>query len=57
MQGKNTADTDELHAGDIGALSKVDDLYYGCVLHSDPADAGIVLPRPPLSPSDVRPCD
>lgn len=47
LQGKNTADTDELHAGDIGALSKVDDLYYGCVLHSDPADAGIVLPRPP----------
>ena len=47
LQGKNTADTDELHAGDIGALRKVVDLYYASVLHSVPVGAGTVLPRPP----------
>ena len=47
LQGKNTLEVDELRAGDIGAVTKVDDLTYGTVLHSDPADAGVHLPRPP----------
>lgn len=41
LQGKNTSETDELHPGDIGALNKIDELSYGCVLHSDPADDDI----------------
>ena len=36
LQGKNTFETDELHPGDIGALNKIDELTYGCILHSDP---------------------
>ena len=40
LQGKNAAETDELHPGDIGALNKIDELTYGCVLHSDP-DANV----------------
>ena len=36
LQGKNTSETDELHPGDIGALNKIDELTYGCILHSDP---------------------
>ena len=41
LQGKNASETDELHPGDIGALNKIDELTYGCILHSDPADDGI----------------
>ena len=47
LQGKNTVEADVLLPGDIGALTKVDELNYGTVLHSDPADAGVTLPRPP----------
>ena len=36
LQGKNTSETDEMHPGDIGALNKIDELTYGCILHSDP---------------------
>ena len=36
LQGKDTIETTELHPGDIGALNKIDELTYGCVLHSDP---------------------
>ena len=47
LQGKNTMEAEALHPGDIGALTKVEDLNYGTVLHSDPSDAGVCLPRPP----------
>ena len=47
LQGKNTMEAEALHPGDIGALTKVEDLNYGTVLHSDPSDAGVFLPRPP----------
>ena len=36
LQGKNTAETDVLTSGDIGAAAKIDELRYGSVLHSDP---------------------
>ncbi len=41
LQGKNTAETDRLCPGDIGALAKIDELNYGSVIHSDPNVSGI----------------
>ena len=41
LQGKNATETDELHPGDIGALNKIDELTYGCILHSAPEDSGV----------------
>ena len=41
LQGKDTVEVDELHSGDIGALNKIDELTYGCVLHSDPEDSNL----------------
>ncbi|MDO4937095.1 MAG: elongation factor G [Sutterellaceae bacterium] len=41
LQGKNTEETDELHSGDIGALNKIDELTYGCILHSEPDVNGL----------------
>ena len=38
MQGKDTAETDELNPGDIGALNKIDDMHYGAILHSSILD-------------------
>lgn len=51
LQGKNATETDELHPGDIGALNKIDELTYGCVLHSEPEVNGLhmrelVFPTP-----------
>ncbi len=37
LQGKEHAETDALHAGDIGVIPKVDELRFNSVLHSDPA--------------------
>lgn len=37
LQGKNTEETDRLCPGDIGALTKIEELTYGTVLHSDPS--------------------
>ena len=45
LQGKNTAETDVLTSGDIGAAAKIDELRYGSVLHSDP-DHSDVRMRP-----------
>lgn len=41
LQGKNTAETDRLSPGDIGALAKIDELRYGSVIHGDPALTGV----------------
>lgn len=41
LQGKNTAETDRLSPGDIGALAKIDELCYGSVIHGDPALTGV----------------
>lgn len=41
LQGKNTAETDRLSPGDIGALAKIDELTYGSVLHSDASTIGV----------------
>lgn len=41
LQGKQTVEVDELHSGDIGALNKIDELTYGCILHSNPDDANL----------------
>ncbi|MGN1208713.1 MAG: elongation factor G [Duodenibacillus sp.] len=41
LQGKNATETDELHPGDIGALNKIDELTYGCILHSEPEVNGL----------------
>lgn len=41
LQGKDTMEVDELHSGDIGALNKIDELTYGCILHSDPEDCNL----------------
>lgn len=41
LQGKNAEETDELHSGDIGALNKIDELSYGCILHSEPEINGL----------------
>ena len=41
LQGKDTEEVDELHSGDIGALNKIEELTYGCVLHSDPNDSDL----------------
>ncbi len=41
LQGKNAVETDELHSGDIGALNKIDELTYGCILHSEPDVNGL----------------
>ena len=30
-----------MHPGDIGALNKIDELTYGCILHSAPEDSGV----------------
>ena len=36
LQGKTSSETDRLSPGDIGALTKIDELNYGTVIHSDP---------------------
>ena len=41
LQGKNTAETDVLTSGDIGAAAKIDELRYGSVLHSDPEHSDV----------------
>lgn len=49
LQGKNAVETDELHPGDLGALNKIDELTYGCVLHSEAEVNGLhmrALPFP-----------
>ncbi len=51
LQGKNTAETDSLCPGDIGAIAKIDELRYGSVIHGDPELTGvhmrpIAFPKP-----------
>lgn len=51
LQGKNTAETDSLCPGDIGAIAKIDELRYGSVIHGDPELPGvhmrpIAFPKP-----------
>ena len=51
MQGKDHTEVQELFAGDIGAVAKIDELHLGAVLHDSPDEAGlrmepIPLPRP-----------
>ncbi len=41
LQGKNTAETDSLCPGDIGALAKIDELRYGSIIHSAADLAGV----------------
>ena len=41
LQGKNTAETDSLCPGDIGAIAKIDELRYGSVIHGDPELTGV----------------
>jgi len=50
LRGKEHAETEALHAGDIGVVPKVDELKFNSVLHSDPHQSftqpKLPLPRP-----------
>ncbi len=51
LQGKDPAEVHELVAGDIGAVTKIEDIHLGAVLHDSQDEAGlrmepIPLPRP-----------
>lgn len=51
MQGKDLQEVDVLHSGDIGAVTKVDEIQLGSVLHSTEMDANLRMkkldmPRP-----------
>ncbi len=51
LRGKDHADVDQIIAGDIGAVAKIDEISYGAVLHgADVADDlrfdAITLPKP-----------
>lgn len=43
MQGANTVEVDELRPGDLGAVAKVDDIEFDCVLHDSHDEDHIFL--------------
>jgi elongation factor G len=45
MQGKDTVEVSELMPGDIGAVAKVDDIVFDCVLH-DSHDEDLIRMKP-----------
>ncbi len=48
VRGKQTEETAELVAGDIGAVSKIDEINYNSVLHASEEDHGLRLKHLPL---------
>ena len=53
FQGKDTVEVDELLPGDIGAIAKVEEIEFDCVLH-DSHDEDHIHLVPSIFPSDGR---
>ena len=45
MQGKNLQEVEVLHSGDIGAITKVDEIRIGSILHSTEMDASLRMKK------------
>ncbi|MEM7228226.1 MAG: elongation factor G, partial [Planctomycetota bacterium] len=51
LMGKDHSEIDSVIAGDIGAVAKIDDLHYDCVMHDGKISSGLglkplILPKP-----------
>ncbi len=48
MQGRESSDLDSIIAGDIGVVSKIDELHYGSILHEESGGAMVLktIPQP-----------
>ncbi len=48
MQGRESSDLDSIIAGDIGVVSKIDELHYGSILHGESGDSPVMktIPQP-----------